>query len=215
LNSKTACRFRAGSGDTPEPAPFTARATLAVALLLSGGCGTAGGPAPAIRQNAQSLRELRVLEEILASRNDNDSRLDTGFNGLSPETKALFRQKYASLPAEARNERGTIVYIIGKNLSQPEDWVFLEEVVREKPCLSLQNCAAAAPAPDHEQHTVSVTLAYPALVALRQAGRAAGGGDNRRAVAVAEAARLSESRTISNAAVRLELELLRPAGKTP
>ena len=113
------------------------------------------------------------LMEIINSRNDNDPRLDNDFNSLTPETKLLFRKKYQEIPVEKRNERGTIVYLLGKNLLTVEDWEFFREVVLEPPCLSLSNCSKKpASGSDEEATGDEVTLAYPALVALRQAGRA-------------------------------------------
>ncbi len=100
----------------------------------------------------------------MSSKNDNDPRLDRDFNSLSDEAKALFRKKYRALAPERRNELGTIVYLLGKNISTAEDWDFLREVAAEPPCLSLADCSRSA-------DDNAVTLAYPALVALKQAQR--------------------------------------------
>ncbi len=119
-------------------------------------------------------RKLRTLEAILASKNDNDSRLDTDFNHLSREAKALFRKQYLAIPPEMRNDRGTIVYILGKpgNLTAPEDWAFLKGVAEEPPCLSLEDCSSPMNASvDREEPGLEVTLAYPQLVALKQMER--------------------------------------------
>jgi hypothetical protein len=113
---------------------------------------------------------LRELDEILASKNDNDPRLDRDFSGLSTEEKSAFRRRYDSLPLESRNERGTIVFLLGRSLASAEDWTFLRRVVDEPPCLSLADCAKA-PAGSSEPGD-DVTLAYPALVALKLAARA-------------------------------------------
>ena len=90
-------------------------AALAALALLGRGLSR---PTPASLAKAQ----LATLEEILGSRNDNDPRLDRGFVGLSPEARELFREKYRSLAPERRNERGTIVYLLGKNLQTADDW---------------------------------------------------------------------------------------------
>lgn len=119
-------------------------------------------------------RKLQTLAEILASKNDNDSRLDTDFNHLSPEAKALFRKQYLEIPAEMRNDRGTIVYILGKsgNLTSPADWAFLKKVEEEPPCLSLEDCSRPMNASvDPEEPGLDVTLVYPQLVALKQMER--------------------------------------------
>jgi len=94
--------------------------------------------------------------------------LDRDFKGLSAAEKRAFREKYRSLPREKVNERGTIVYLLGKNLSEAADWAFMKRVVSEPPCFSLADCSkksADAPSPGDE-----VTLAYPQLVALEVAG---------------------------------------------
>ena len=112
---------------------------------------------------------LRTLEEIFLSRNDNDPRLDTDFNGLSAQDRGLLRRRYRKLAPERRNERGTIVYLLGKNLRSEEDWAFLREVVSEPACLSLADCSKSVPGAAGMGD--EVTLAYPALVALKQAQR--------------------------------------------
>lgn len=110
------------------------------------------------------------LEAIMASGNDNDPALDRDFNALTPDEKADFRRAYAALPAEKRNQRGTIVYLLGKNAAAPEDWEFFRAVAAEPPCLSLSDCAKASSAGGEPGD--DVTLAYPSLVALKQAQRA-------------------------------------------
>lgn len=113
--------------------------------------------ASAKKQIQADFKKLDLLEEILKSKNDNDPRLDQEFNTLSPEAKILFQKKYQELPKEQRNERGTIAYLLGKNLSSKQDWDFMRKVVGESPFLG-----PADP----------VTLAYPSLVALKLAERA-------------------------------------------
>lgn len=166
--------------------------------------------------------KLRELETILSSRNDNDPRLDLDFNSLTAEDKRLFREKYRAIPAESRNARGTVVYLLGKNLKTREDWAFLREVALEPPCLSLSNCAKRpAPGSDEEATGDEVTLAYPALVALRQARRElekaraavpdAGAAEIRKeALALFAAATKSRTRAVSRTAIQLEKKFARP-----
>src|SRR5207302_220894 len=89
--------------------------------------------------------KLVILDEILRSRNDNDPRLDADFNDLSAETKRRFREKYGALAPEKRNERGTVVYLLGRNINDDRDWDFLREVAGEPPCLSLSDCSKRTP----------------------------------------------------------------------
>lgn len=128
--------------------------------------------------------KLAKLEAILAARDDNDPRLDTDFEELSEATKKAFRRRYNELPLEYFNERGTLVYVLGRNMTTVSDWEFFHAVVSEPPCLSLSNCSKAGGVPGNE-----VTLAYPALVALKRAQREAEGGRNKEAArrVVAEA----------------------------
>jgi hypothetical protein len=147
-----------------------------------------------------------LLDEILASHDDNDPRLDSAFNALSAADKAAFREKYRALPREQRNQRGTVVYLLGKNLSTPEDWAFMAAVAGEPPCLSLADCAKpSATAPELGD---AVTLAYPSLVALKQAERALKEGrDEKDARAVVAAGRASGMRAVSRLAGRIAAEL--------
>jgi hypothetical protein len=133
-------------------------------------------PTPALSSASQAhasegdRRLIGILNQILASKNDNDPRLDTDFRNLAPGTKDLLEEKYKSLPMESRNERGTIVFLIGRELNRPEDFRFLEEVGQEPVCLSLGDCKKEAPASTegmHEEPSVSVTLAYPQHVAVK------------------------------------------------
>ena len=112
-----------------------------------------------------------MLREILKSKDDNDPRLDSAFNQLSPETKRLFREEYRKTAPERRNERGTIVYLLGRNLASAEDWAFMRAVAGEPPCLSLADCSQAMKPTDEYLGAIEVSLAYPALVALEQAKR--------------------------------------------
>lgn len=142
------------AADVPPPAAFS-------------------GPAEAATASRQPAEKLAEIEDILRSKNDNDPRLDRDFNDLSPAAKRLFRKKYAEIAPEKRNQRGTIVYLLGKNLKTAKDWAFLRQVALEPPCLSLSDCSKKpAPGSDEEATGDEVTLAYPSLVALRQAGRA-------------------------------------------
>lgn len=156
-------------------------------------------PAAAARAQAK----LATLEDILRSRDDNDPRLDRECLGLSPEAKALFRKAYAGLAPERRNERGTIVYLLGKNMRTADDWAFFRAVVAEPPCLSLADCSKRSG--DAGEHGDEVTLAYPSLVALRQASRALEeGASGPEARSVLEAAKTSKMRAVSRLASSLE-----------
>lgn len=166
------------------------RRGLFLALLVGTGC----------RAHRPDL-ELRELDAILRAKDDNDPRLDRDFNALSESAKARLRRRYGELPAEYLNERGTIVYLLGRNMRTAADWEFLRGVVAEEPCLSLADCTRA----DAEgARGDEVTLAYPALVALKIAHRelAANGPQSGLARALADAALRAEAPALRRLAER-------------
>lgn len=125
------------------------------------------------------FKTLDSLPEILSSKNDNDPP-------LSAEAKLLFQKKYHALPKEQRNERGLIVYLLGKNLSSKQDWEFMRQVTGESPCIG---------------HADPVTLAYPSLVALKIAERALKQGRFvKEAMRVLSTAQTSQSAIVSKMA---------------
>jgi hypothetical protein len=115
------------------------------------------------REQPQSKPILRVLNEILESKNDNDSRIDTHFLNLSGNAKASIQAKYFELQAEMRNEKGLIVHLLGKNITQEKDLRFFETVLLEPACLSLKDCTQNLAINDSIER---VTLAYPQIIAL-------------------------------------------------
>ena len=176
------------------------------AALLATGLFSLSRAAPPSSSAPATDPSLRRLESILASKNDNDPRLDRDFNHLSPEARRAFRRKYFQLRPEARNERGTIVYLLGKNLRAPEDWAFMKHVASEPPCLSLANCAKPAAGAEPGD---AVTLAYPSLVALKQAQRELErpAGDTKDALAVVAAGQLSKAAPVARLARQIEASL--------
>lgn len=117
---------------------------------------------PPVRQ------KVEILRQILKSKNDNDPRLDTEFNHLSSESKQALEREYSKFPPEAKNERGTVVFLIGKNLATQEDFDFLTSVVKENPCLSLADCSHKdGDLSSHDNNGVAVTLEYSQIVAIK------------------------------------------------
>ena len=134
-----------------------------------------GGPVarvapPAERAPARDAvaEKVAVLDEVLAARNDNDPRLDLAFRELTPEAKEAFRARYRAMAREKLNERGTIVYLLGREVKTPEDARFLREVALEPPCGSLRDCRRPATEEDPEMSAVNdVSLSYPQMMALK------------------------------------------------
>ena len=120
---------------------------------------------------AEETRKLGILSEILASKNDNDQRFDTELRNFSPEAKRAMVQKYSEVRTEKRNERGTYVFLIGREIKDEADVGFLKSVLMEKPCLSLENCDRAPEGQSgDEEHLGAInetTANYPQLVAIR------------------------------------------------
>jgi hypothetical protein len=113
---------------------------------------------------------LNTLTDILRSRNDNDPRLDRDFRNLTSEDKAALRTKYEQLPAEDRNGKGTIVFLVGREIKEASDLNFIKGVMAEPPCMSLADCKKdtrpANGADTHQDTSIEITLAYPQMVSL-------------------------------------------------
>ncbi len=159
--------------DTPlttqvSPTPSSPAPTPASEMVEAGG----GSDAPL---QARDREQIRVLDEILESKNDNDPRMDRLLRDLSEPFKKELRAKYARIPAEKRNDRGTVVFLVGREIAEGRgstaDLQFLKDVLMEKPCLSLEDCSKSPSGvgPD-EQHLEAIhetTLHYPQLMDLR------------------------------------------------
>ena len=116
-------------------------------------------------------RKLSILSEILESKNDNDPRYDTELRDFSPEAKRAMTRRYSDTRLEKRNERGTYVFLIGREIKDSTDVAFLQSVLMERPCLSLENCDRAPEGHSgDEEHLGAInetTANYPQLVAIR------------------------------------------------
>lgn len=132
----------------------------------AGSSGLAGGSAaePTPPRGTPSPK-LRELKQILASANDNDPRLDTDFKNMPRDLKHELTATYTELPREKFNDRGTIVFLLGRDFNSPEDVEFLLSVLAEPTCKGLVNCGR--PDKGEESPADAITLAYPQLNALR------------------------------------------------
>ena len=72
-----------------------------------------------------------ALEEILKSKNDNDPRLDKDLSDLSLHFHKALYSKYQSLKPEDRNGRGTLVFLVARDLKNSADIEFLQKVYEE------------------------------------------------------------------------------------
>lgn len=126
--------------------------------------------AEVVTARSSSHEKLAILDAVLASRDDNDSRLDTELKVLTVEEKRAFIDRYRTLPMEDRNGRGMIVFLIGRNLTSPEDFNFINGVFLEPFCRSLENCEKGPAVSDEDPHHSSgdeVTQSYPQWAALK------------------------------------------------
>lgn len=129
--------------------------------------------------SAPTEKQVEVLNAVLSSHNDNDPRLDSELKVLSPEAKISFVKKYETVPAELRNDRGTIVFLLGRNLQTENDIAFMGKVLREEPCRGLKNCREDMPSSDpHGETGIEVTLAYPQIMALKSLERILSQGES-------------------------------------
>lgn len=113
--------------------------------------------------------KVSTLKEILASKNDNDPRMDTELKNLSNEDKDALVSMYNDLKPERLNDKGTIAFLIGREMTRPEDAEFLKNILSEEPCLSLENCGVTNAGNDPHMDSVNnVTLSYPQIVALNR-----------------------------------------------
>ena len=121
--------------------------------------------------SAEEVRKVHILDEILLKKNDNDPRIDTELKGFTAAAKNVIRARYARIAAEKRNERGTLVFLLGREIHDLTDLEFFSGVLAESPCLSLQDCSRSPEAhSSEEEHFQSInetTANYPQLMALR------------------------------------------------
>jgi hypothetical protein len=168
------------------------------------------------------VAQVRTFDEIITAKNDNDPRLDTTLKNLAPETKAQLRGRYDSFPKESRNSRGLVVFLIGREISTPEDVVFMSSVLNEPACLSLADCSKPSQVSHADHDGVhagegdqggEVSLAYPQLVAVRMLGQWLRKNPEHpsRATAIAslESATKSENSALSSAAAATLSQLRR------
>jgi hypothetical protein len=110
-------------------------------------------------------KRLGILKEILRTKNDNDPRLDTELKVLTPALKKALRAEYQKTPPEKLNDRGTIVFLLGRNLETEEDFQFMKEVIESPSCKSFSDCSKDptqfAEEDRHHEAIDAITLWYP------------------------------------------------------
>lgn len=119
--------------------------------------------------SSQEKAQLSLVQEVLNSKNDNDPRMDAQLRDISSGLKRALENEYERLAPEKKNERGTLVFLISREIKSLEDVDFLKKIYEEEPCLSLEDCKQFPKGRDpHHAGTEEVTLNYQQLVALFQ-----------------------------------------------
>jgi hypothetical protein len=106
--------------------------------------------------------------DVLKSKNDNDPRLDQELKNLNMALRERVYSYYSSLPQEQRNERGTLAFLISRDIKSNQDVHFLESIFAEKPCYSLGHCTEVIGSDPHLSSVDQVSLNYPQLAVLYQ-----------------------------------------------
>jgi hypothetical protein len=124
------------------------------------------------RYSLETQGKLKTLAEIMGSKNDNDPRLDTDLKNLTEQDKVALKDFYSDLKLESLNERGTVVFLMGRSIQGPEDLDYMKDVLAEDPCMSLDNCTSKNVAKDtHLDSMDETTMSYPQQIALESISR--------------------------------------------
>lgn len=75
--------------------------------------------------------KLARLEQVLSSNHDHHPELDTEFRQLTPALKTAMVNRYHSLDPSALNQRGTLVFILGREIQDSGDLQFFRQVLTE------------------------------------------------------------------------------------
>lgn len=118
--------------------------------------------------NDSEKKKFKAILEIFRTKNDNDPRLDHDFKNMSDNLKKSLHDLYDVLPAEKRNEKGTLVLLLAKDIKSKEDVESLKKVFEEKPCLSFENCDSRSGEDPHHSGADEVGLNYQQMVLLYQ-----------------------------------------------
>jgi len=112
--------------------------------------------------------QWKIFQEVITSRNDNDPRVDQELKTLSPQMHEGLRRTYQQIPAENRNSRGLIAFLIARDLTSIEDAQFLTAIYQEQPCLSMADCSQLGASDPHMDAVNQTSLNYPQLAGLYQ-----------------------------------------------
>lgn len=121
-----------------------------------------------VQNNTTAEIKLKIIDEIFLTKNDNDPRLDSEFRHLSEDDKSALQNKYFTQPKERLNERGTLVFLLGREIKNSNDLNFMKSVLQEEPCKSFEFCNKTMADEKDEHHGADdLTLSYPQAMALK------------------------------------------------
>lgn len=139
------------------------------ASVVSGTTTEPTKPLEEVQLQPADQKKIDTLNEILKSKNDNDPRINTELKTLTAEVHRALMVKYNGMAPEDRNGRGTIVFLIARDLKSTGDLDFLKTVYQEQPCLSMGDCQKAVDeGQSHQAGGNEVSMNYPQLVSLYQ-----------------------------------------------
>ena len=118
--------------------------------------------------NEQDQEKFQTFLDISRGGKDNDPRMDKDLKNLSADLKKELQNYYKNLAPEKRNERGLVAFLIAREISSSEDMDFLQDVISEEPCLSMQDCKVLTPRDPHLAPVDEMSLNYPSLAILYQ-----------------------------------------------
>jgi hypothetical protein len=172
--SETSLNLRApagiGTNTSEEPTPSDSSEIGAGPTKLPKAYGSLSKNAttPEANLTPEDRKKWEILQEILASQNDNDPRLDKAFKGMTDELHSSIQERYHEIPEENRNQRGLLAFLIARDLKSTDDLDFLKKIYEESPCLSLENCGTRTSSDPHLSGVDEASLNYPQLASLYQ-----------------------------------------------
>lgn len=116
----------------------------------------------------EDAEKWQALRSVIESKNDNDPRLDRELKHMSEAVHKTMREAYQKMAMEDRNERGTLVFLLTRDLKSSEDLQFLKSVYEEQACTSFESCNQVPSEDAHLSAIDEASLSYPQRAGLYQ-----------------------------------------------
>lgn len=147
-------------GNSPQASTETVEVTSTTISLKT--------PESFERLSAVDTAKIQTLDEVLKSKNDNDPRMDQEFKNMSAALHEALYDKYEMMAQEDRNGRGTVAFLIAREMKSQQDADFLKKVFNESPCTSMASCNQVSQEDSHLGGIEQSSLNYPQLATLYQ-----------------------------------------------